>query len=252
MYKAGLASSPYRTMPSIDIIDTLRVVAICAFAGGTSFAGGLIARYINFSERQVLFFTAFGAGILISAAIFGMVIEAEKTLGIVMTLVAFLAGSIVFTIADVVAEHKGGGAGILLGIGLDSIPESLAIGASVASGPGFVIALLIGIQNIPEGIASFREMTSGEATAFRGSKRKAFIAIGIVSVIPIVLGLVGLFFIQGMQVVIALTLAISAGGIFYMLHYDMIPKAHKERKWLPTFGAVLGFIIGFALVRLIR
>ena len=239
-------------MPSIEIIDILRVIAICAFAGGTSFAGGLIARYINFSERQVLFFTAFGAGILISAAIFGMVIEAEKTLGIVMTLGAFLAGSIVFTIADVFAEHKGGGAGILLGIGLDSIPESLAIGASVAAGPGFVIALLIGIQNIPEGIASFREMTSGKTTAFGGSKRKAFIAIGIVSVIPIFLGLIGLFFIQGMQVVIALTLAISAGGIFYMLYYDMIPKAHKERKWLPTFGAVLGFIIGFALVRLIR
>jgi ZIP family zinc transporter len=207
---------------------------------------------VKFSGRQVLFFTAFGAGILISAAIFGMVIEAERTLGIIMTLGAFLAGSIILTIADVSAEKKGGGAGILLGIGLDSIPEALAIGASIASGPGFVIALLIGIQNIPEGIASFREMTSGTTTAFKGSKRKAFIAIGIVSVIPIVLGLIGLFLMQGMQVVIALTLAISAGGIFYMLFYDMIPKAHKERKWLPTFGAVLGFIIGFALVRLIR
>ena len=239
-------------MPSIDIIDILRVIAICAFAGGTSFAGALIARYIKFSERPVLFFTAFGAGILISAAIFGMVIEAERTLGIIVTLGAFLAGSIIFTLADVSAEKKGGGAGILLGIGPDSIPEALAIGASIASGPGFAIALLIGIQNIPEGIASFREMTSGTTTAFNGSKRKAFIAIGIVSVIPIVLGLIGLFFMQGMQVVIALTLAISAGGIFYMLFYDMIPKAHKERKWLPTFGAVLGFIIGFALVRLIR
>ncbi|HEX2472110.1 MAG TPA: ZIP family metal transporter [Nitrososphaera sp.] len=239
-------------MQSIEIIDIVRVVAICAFAGGTSFAGGLIARYINFSERQVLFFTAFGAGILLSAAIFGMVIEAEQTLGIIMTLGAFVAGSIIFTVADVLAEHKGGGAGILLGIGLDSIPESLAIGASVAGGAGFVIALLIGIQNVPEGIASFREMTSDKTSAFRGSKRKALIAIGFVSVIPIILGLIGLFFVQGMQVVIALTLAISAGGIFYMLFYDMIPKAHKERKWLPTFGAVLGFIIGFALVRLFR
>jgi zinc transporter, ZIP family len=239
-------------MQSIEIIDIVRVVAICAFAGGTSFAGGLIAKYINFTERQLLFFTAFGAGILLSAAIFGMVIEAEQTLGIMMTLGAFVAGSIIFTVADVLAEHKGGGAGILLGIGLDSIPESLAIGASVAGGAGFVIALLIGIQNVPEGIASFREMTSDKTSAFRGSKRKALIAIGFVSVIPIILGLIGLFFVQGMQVVIALTLAISAGGIFYMLFYDMIPKAHKERKWLPTFGAVLGFIIGFALVRLIR
>lgn len=45
-------------------------------------------------------------------------------------------------------------------------------------------------------------------------------------------------------------MGVSAGGIFYMLFYDMIPKAHKERKWLPTFGAVLGFIIGFTIVRL--
>jgi hypothetical protein len=40
-------------MPSIEIIDIVRVLAICAFAGGTSFAGGLIAKYINFTERQL-------------------------------------------------------------------------------------------------------------------------------------------------------------------------------------------------------
>lgn len=238
-------------MPVVEIADVLRVIAISAFAGGTSFVGGIIARYVNFSQRQVLFFTAFGAGILISAAVFEMVVQAEKILGIAMTLGAFVAGSIIFTIADVMAERKGGGAGILLGIGLDSIPESLAVGASVASGSGFVIALLIGIQNVPEGIASFREMTSGRTTAFRGNTRKALAAIGVVSVVPIIIGLIGLFFVQGMQIVIALTLAISAGGIFYMLFYDMIPKAHKERNWLPTFGAVLGFIIGFAFVRLL-
>jgi ZIP family zinc transporter len=56
---------------------------------------------------------------------------------------------------------------------------------------------------------------------------------------------------QGMVNIIAIILAVSAGGIFYMLYFDMIPKAHKDRKWLPTFGAVLGFIIGFAIVRTI-
>ena len=71
-------------------------------------------------------------------------------------------------------------------------------------------------------------MTSDKTTAFRGSKRKALIAIGLVSVMPVFLGLVGLFFMQGMHVIVSLTLAILAGSIFYMLHYDMIPKAHKE------------------------
>jgi hypothetical protein len=31
----------------------------------------------------------------------------------------------------------------------------------------------------------------------------------------------------------------------------MIPKAHKDRKWLPAFGAVGGFIIGFTIVKVI-
>jgi ZIP family zinc transporter len=148
-------------------------------------------------------------------------------------------------------KKKGGGAGILLGIGLDSIPESIAMGASIAAaGPALALAILIGIQNVPEGIASYREMMTGK-TAFNNNPRKALTAIGVVSIIPIFLGLVGLYYMQGMDDVIAVILALSAGGIFYMLYYDMIPKAHKDRKWLPTFGAVLGFIIGFVIVRTI-
>ena len=233
---------------SLEVLDILRVIALLSFAGGTSFLGALISKYKKFGDQQILFLTAFGAGILISAAIFEMVVEAEKIIGITLTLLSFIGGSIIFTVADVLAEHRGGGAGILLGIGLDSIPESLAIGASIAAGPGLAVAILIGIQNVPEGIASYREMRSGK-TAFSNSK-KALIAIGIVSIIPIILGLIGLFYLQGMTDVIGLTLALSAGGIFYMLHYDMIPRAHKERRWLPTFGAILGFIIGFAITRL--
>ncbi len=233
----------------ISFIDIFMVIVITLFAGGTSFLGALIAKYVHFSKPVLLFLTAFGAGILISAAIFEMVIEAEKSIGIVQTLLFFIIGAIIFTIADVIAVKKGGGADILIGIGLDTIPESLAIGASIAAGPAFAIALLIGIQNIPEGIAAYKEMRTGK-TAFTNSK-KALYAIGIVSIIPVILGLIGLFFLQGLHYIIGLILALSAGGIFYMLFYDMIPKAHQERKWLPTFGAVLGFIIGFAIVRLI-
>jgi ZIP family zinc transporter len=236
-------------MPAlISLNDILMVIGITLFAGGTSFIGALIGKYVHFSKSVLLFLTAFGAGILISAAIFEMVIQAEKSIGLIQTLLFFISGSIIFTIADVIATRKGGGADILIGIGLDTIPESLAIGASIGAGPSLAIALLIGIQNFPEGIAAYKEMRTGK-TAFKDSK-KALYAIGIVSIIPVILGLVGLFFLQGLHYIIGLILALSAGGIFYMLFYDMIPKAHKDRKWLPTFGAVLGFIIGFAIVRL--
>jgi zinc transporter, ZIP family len=235
---------------AFSALDILRVIAITAFAGGTSFLGVYIGKGMRFTDQQVLTLTAFGAGILIAAAVFEMVIEAEKTIGITLTLIAFLAGAIIFTIADMIAEKKGGGAGILLGIGLDIIPESLAIGAAIASGPALALALLLGIQNIPEGIASYKEMMTGK-TAFSNNPKKALAAVGVVSVIPVFLGLAGLFYLTGMEDTIAIIFALSAGGIFYMLYYDMIPKAHKERKWLPTFGAVLGFIIGFAIVRIV-
>jgi ZIP family zinc transporter len=235
---------------AFSALDILRVIAITSFAGGTSFLGVYIGKRMRFTEHHVLTLTAFGAGILIAAAVFEMVIEAEKNIGITLTLIAFLAGAALFTIADMIAEKKGGGAGILLGIGLDIIPESLAIGAAIASGPALALALLIGIQNIPEGIASYKEMMTGK-TAFSNNPKKALAAAGVVSVIPVFLGLVGLFYLTGMKETIAIIFALSAGGIFYMLYYDMIPKAHKERKWLPTFGAVLGFIIGFAIVRIV-
>lgn len=56
-------------------------------------------------------------------------------------------------------------------------------------------SILIGIQNVSEGIASYREMMAGK-TAFKNDPKKAFTEIGIVSVIPIFLGLVGLFYMQ--------------------------------------------------------
>lgn len=233
---------------NIEAIEILRVMAITGFAGGTSFLGIWISRRRKFSPDQILAVTAFGAGILMSAAIFSMVIEAEKTIGIVATLLAFLGGAIVFTIADLIAEKKGGGAGILLGMGLDSIPESLAIGAAIGSGPYLALSLLIGIQNVSEGIASYREMITGK-TAFSDNPKKTLAAAAIISVIPVILGLLGLFYLTEMKEVIAYILALSAGGIFYMLYYDMIPKAHRDKKWFPTFGAVLGFIVGFTIIK---
>ena len=157
-------------MPAISFTDIFMVIGITLIAGGTSFIGAIIGKYVHFSTSVILFLTAFGAGILISAAIFGMVIQAEKSIGVIQTFLFFIFGSIIFTIADVIATRKGGGADILIGIGLDTLPESLAIGASIAAGPALAIALLIGIQNIPEGIAAYKEMRTGK-TAFKDSRR---------------------------------------------------------------------------------
>ncbi|HKR74592.1 MAG TPA: hypothetical protein VJR94_10845 [Candidatus Nitrosocosmicus sp.] len=231
---------------NISSFEIIQTIALTSFAGFTSFLGIYMAKKINFSQRAVLALTSFGAGILIAAAIFEMVVEAEKLIGLLVTIIAFISGAILFAFLDWLAEKKGGGAGILLGMGMDSIPESLAIGAAVGSmGSAAALAFLIGIQNVTEGVASFHEMK--ESNSPLNKIKNIFIATVIISIIPIIMGLVGLFFMKGMDTPIGIILALSSGGIFYMLHFDMIPKAHKEKEWLTTFGAILGFIIGFGV-----
>lgn len=88
-------------------------------------------------------------------------------------------------------------------------------------------------------------------TAFSGIPKKVLASAAIISALPVFLGLVGLFYLTGMKEIITSILALSAGGIYYMLYYDMISKAHKDKKWLPTFGAVVGFILGFGIVKTI-
>ena len=57
---------------AFSALDILRVIAITAFAGGTSFLGVYIGKRMRFTEQHATL-TAFGAGILI-AAVFEMVI----------------------------------------------------------------------------------------------------------------------------------------------------------------------------------
>ena len=90
-------------------------------------------------------------------------------------------------------------------------------------------------------------MMTGKTT-FNVNPKKALAATGISFVILIFLGLFGLFYLQGMEYVTSIILALSAGGIFFMLHYVMISKIQKDGKWLPTFGSVFGFGTGFAMI----
>lgn len=73
----------------INIDDILLVIGISAFAGGTSFVGALLGKFVKFKNDHLLFLTAFGAGTLISAAVFGMVIQSEKTIGVFFTLLVY-------------------------------------------------------------------------------------------------------------------------------------------------------------------
>jgi uncharacterized membrane protein YcfT len=79
---------------TIEISNVITVIAITASAGCTSIMGALISHKVRFSESKILTLTAFGAGLLMSAAIFQMVVESEKDIGLVLTMILFVAGAV--------------------------------------------------------------------------------------------------------------------------------------------------------------
>ena len=36
----------------------------------------------------------------------------------------------------------------------------------------------------------------------------------------------------------------ASGGILYIVFQDIAPEAKLRRRWMPAFGAVVGFLLG--------
>src|SRR3954452_466114 len=113
-------------------------------AGGALVVGALVAWFVRVPQQVVAAVMAFGAGVLISALAFDLVAEAERTGGLIPTIIGFLLGAVVYVAATSAltvrgARHRkrsqrgeqpserqqsGSGAAIAIGALLDGIPES--------------------------------------------------------------------------------------------------------------------------------
>ena len=76
-------------------------------AGGALVVGAAVAWVIPVPRRVVAGVMAFGAGVLISALSFDLIDEAERTGGLLPTVVGALAGAGVYVAANVYLARKG-------------------------------------------------------------------------------------------------------------------------------------------------
>jgi len=184
---------------------------------------------------------ALGGGLLISAITLVLIPEGMQKLSLTWAISMFLAGSIVFMLLDLWIESTGGRASQILANTMDSLPESIGIGAAFATGGvyGPLLALLVGLQNIAEGFNSYGELKSG------GLKTKANFILQILSSLagPIG-GVLGFLFLAGHPALICALFMFSAGGILYLIFHDIAPLAHREGHWVPTLGTSVGFALG--------
>ena len=221
--------------------------------------GALVAWFAAIPRTVVALVMAFGAGVLISALAFDLVDEATESGGFVPTVLGFLAGALVYVVADQVLEHGGfrrkrhrhGGAGggtglgIALGALLDGVPETAVQGVGLSGGGSLSVAVLVAVvvSNLPEGMSSTADLKASG----RGPRYVFGLWIGIALVCALS-ALGGYALLGGVPAAgQAAVTAFAAGAILAMICDTMIPEAFRTTQTATGAVVVLGFVASYAV-----
>jgi ZIP family zinc transporter len=236
-----------------------------AVGGSALVIGAAIGYYVSLPVRAIAGIMAFGAGVLISALSFELMVEALSIGGFGGTAIGFLLGAAAFTAANAVLSRYGArhrkrsglsgdegermqadsGLSIAIGSMFDNIPESVAIGLSLVGGEkvSIVTVIAVFVSNIPEALSA--------AVGLRNSGRSAQAVVGLfAATVPIcaLSALLGYAVIAAWdESAIAMVIAIAAGAILAMLADTMIPEAFEQAHDYAGLVIAVGYLLSFAL-----
>ena len=231
-------------------MDQLTAALLYAtIAGATIPLGGLAAcvervqpQWLEQEFRHSVI--AFGGGVLLAAIALVLVPAGTDRLTMGPALLAFAAGGVLFFALDRLIERRGGAGAQLMAMLLDFLPESMAMGAMLAtqSNVGVLLALLIALQNLPEGFNAYRELRRANRI------RPALLLAVFCALVPLgpLAAWLGLAVLGDLPRLLGAIMLLASGGILYLTFEDIAPQAYLERHWAPPLGAVLGFLLGLA------
>ena len=214
--------------------------------------GALVGFYGHLPARAVGLVMGFGAGTLLSAVAFDLVLQAYRTaddrsvvVGLVTGALAFWAGDWLverFTAGqDPVVGSSVSGPSLVLGATLDGVPESVAIGLTLLGGNTVSAAMVVAVflSNVPEGMAA----SIGLRHAGHSRARILWVwaaVIGLsVGAAAVGYGLLG----DASADLVGAIQAFAAGSILVMLANTMMPEAYENGGREVGLVTVLGFIL---------
>lgn len=237
--------------PGVDA-SLVRALLYATMAGGAIVVGAIAARGFHVRGRSLrkdvlVFLIALGGGALAGAVALVLVPDGLRTTAPLPAAAFFVTGALLFLGLDLAVERLTGNLAQFLAMALDAIPESLALGAAIATGAsgGPLLAVLVAVQNLPEGFNAYREL---RAAHWRPAR--AFALLVVVAAFNLVGALAGHTLLGPRPGPLAVVMLIAAGGITYLIFHDIAPKANRAGHWGPTLGSVLGFAIGILGTRL--
>jgi len=226
---------------------------------GSLWVGAALAAYAKLSQRLIGLAMAFGAGALIAAVAYELVIDAFD-IDLRRASIGFACGALVFYVGDTLIDHMGGegrksmtgetqladsASAIVLGTVLDGIPESFVLGASLLQEGVVPTAVVVGVfvSNVPEAL-------SGSAGLLQAGWRRSRIFamwsyVVVASVAATVAGYVTIDNIPSASG--AFVTAFAAGALLVMLADTLIPEAFELGGREAGLVTALGFAVGFGL-----
>jgi ZIP family zinc transporter len=227
--------------------EILTIIFLTTAAGSCIPIGGMAATVENFRpnwlNRELRHsLIAFGGGILLGAVTIVLVPEGVSSMqGSLLAIPITLIGGLCFFTIERFLGLQRRETPQLMGMVLDYIPESIALGGMVAlSSPvAPLLALLIGLQNLPEGFNAYRELINIK----KSDSKKTLLVMGSLVLLGPIAGLLGYFFLSDQETILGAIMLFSSGGILYLIFQDIAPQSHLKRHWAPPLGAVLGFCL---------
>ncbi|WP_426080445.1 ZIP family metal transporter [Herbaspirillum huttiense] len=238
-----------------------------AYCGGMAAAAATAAGTLplffsrRFSPRMADCCTGFGAGVMLAASVFSLILPALHSLqeaGAGKQMASLIAGASLLCGALLVLPLQRAGQGhddlarqaalrrvwlFVLTVGLHNLPEGLAVGVAyggVAPEQASVLTFGIALQDIPEGMIV--------ATALRGIgySRADAIGCGILSgLVEPLAAVAGAALVSLSAAMLPWALGGAAGAMLFVLAHEVIPDPHRRRDAL---AATCCLIIGFVLM----
>ena len=231
--------------------------------GGATVIGAVIGfMFKNLSHKFSDLVLSFAAGVMLAAAVIGLILpslEYGGKWGLLITVLGIMVGAVCLNFVDKLVPHlhKMMGPDIeehnnanlskvllfVMAIALHNLPEGIAAGVGFGSGntaQALIIAGGIALQNVPEGMVIIAPMLAAGI-----SKKKTFIAASITGVVEVVGTLIGYFAVSLATAVLPFALAFAGGTMLYVISDEMIPETHAHGE---ERGATYALLIGFCFM----
>ena len=239
---------------------TVTIVLLTALGVGAATVIGAVIGFIfkNISHQFSDIVLAFAAGVMLCAAVMGLIVPSLEHGGsVIVTVTGVFCGALVLNLLDKLVPHlhRMSGADIeghkdnklnkvllfVMAIGLHNLPEGIAAGVGFGTGntaEAITIAAGIALQNIPEGMVIIAPMLAAGM-----SKKRTFVTASITGVIEVVGTFIGYFAVSVSNAVLPFALALAGGTILYVISDEMIPETHHEGNSSATYSLLAGFAL---------